>query len=242
MSSRTLNPWGSSWRAKTDADAKKAASSTTVAAAPVATSPASTPASSSAAATAAPPPAASASLLPTTPATPAPAPAPTSVPAAGTPKQAGEYYGNTTEVWAGGDVTRRACEIQQSGAKGACKRWGFPWGMTTPATPAPAADTPSNAPTAPTSQTDAPNPSTGGGGVVFLPADNSWAGLQPTPGVGADLWLSDVSQEGEAGGFSERPVGPAGEPTAEAPSRVPLVLAAVAAFVLLRGKKRRARR
>lgn len=240
MSSRTLNPWGSSWRAKTDADAKKAASSTTVAAAPVATSPASTPASSSAAATAAPPPAASASLLPTTPATPAPAP--TSVPAAGTPKQAGEYYGNTTEVWAGGDVTRRACEIQQSGAKGACKRWGFPWGMTTPATPAPAADTPSNAPTAPTSQTDAPNPSTGGGGVVFLPADNSWAGLQPTPGVGADLWLSDVSQEGEAGGFSERPVGPAGEPTAEAPSRVPLVLAAVAAFVLLRGKKRRARR
>lgn len=50
------------------------------------------------------------------------------VPAPGTPPQAGEYYADTAAVWAGGDVTRRACEIDQPGAAGACKRYGFPIG------------------------------------------------------------------------------------------------------------------
>ncbi len=63
---------------------------------------------------------------------PSPAPSPVTVPPAGTPPAAGEYYGDKDAVWAGGEVTRRACEIQQSGAKGACKKFGYPWGMPAP--------------------------------------------------------------------------------------------------------------
>lgn len=68
-------------------------------------------------------------------------PGPPQLPAAGTPAQAGEYYSDTAAVWAGGDVTRRACEIMQPGARGACKKFGFPWGIAVPApvTSAPAA-------------------------------------------------------------------------------------------------------
>ena len=46
----------------------------------------------------------------------------------GKPKQSGEYYSSAGLVWGGGPVTRRACEISQLGAKGACKKFGFPWG------------------------------------------------------------------------------------------------------------------
>lgn len=44
----------------------------------------------------------------------------------GKPKGPGEFYSSTKAVWAGGATTRRACEIKQSGAKGACKTFG--WG------------------------------------------------------------------------------------------------------------------
>ena len=58
----------------------------------------------------------------------------------GKPKAAGEYYGDIGAVWAGGSVTRRVCEIAQSGAKGACKKFGFAWGKMGTAAPTPTDD------------------------------------------------------------------------------------------------------
>lgn len=70
------------------------------------------------------------SPVPTASAPPSSSPTPTGpgVAPSGTPKGEGEYYGDANEVWAGNEVTRRACEIQQKGARGACDRFGLPWG------------------------------------------------------------------------------------------------------------------
>lgn len=74
-----------------------------------------------------------------TPAAPAAPPPSQTPPPAGTAPATGERYNDPNAVWEGGDVTRRACEIKQKGAKGACDRFGYPWGIDPAAAVVPAA-------------------------------------------------------------------------------------------------------
>ena len=99
-----------------------------------------------------------------TPSAESPGPPVNVVPAPGEPAREGEYYSNSGEVWAGGAVTKRACEIKQKGAKGACTLYGYPWGGVGAA---PAAAPAVNVPAA-AADLSTPGVSGGGGGGYDL--------------------------------------------------------------------------